>query len=300
MKTIKELLHFVDGYWKDTILTWVFVLTETACEILVVFFMQYLINDVSSANLDGIINNSIIIASIAIVSVVCGISAGFFAASASAGFGKNLREAMYVNIQNYSFSNIDKFSTSSIITRTTTDVTNVQNAFLQLIRTVIRAPFLVAFALVMCFITDWHLAWIFLIIIPFIFGALILLASRVYPYFKKIFTTYDNLNELVQEDVDGIRVVKSFNREDYQKEKFHKISEFIYKYFIKAERVISWSAPIMNLAVYGSIIAISYLGALAIVNSGGTELTVGGLLPAGGTLERLAQQAASADRRTPT
>jgi ATP-binding cassette subfamily B multidrug efflux pump len=236
-----------------------------------------LIDDVKATNMNGIYLYSGVIAILAVIAVATGILAGVTSASASAGFGKNLREAMYIQIQKYSFHDIDKFSTSSIVTRTTTDVTNVQNAYLQSIRAVIRAPFMMIFALIMCFVLEPKLAWIFLVIIPFVLFGLFFLASKVHPTFVKVFETYDSLNQVVQENVDGIRVVKSFNREDEEKKKFHGISDFIYKNFVHAEKLMAWNGPLMNLAVYGAIIAIGYFGGEMIVNSGATELTVGGM-----------------------
>lgn len=283
ISTLKFLMGHIKQYWKVTCLTWLMVLLETACEVFVAYFMQDLINSINNVAASGTVDPKPIymyagiIAGFAIVAAITGILAGAFAAKASAGFGKNLREAMFVHIQDFSFKNIDQFSTSSIITRTTTDVSNVQFAFLQIIRATIRAPFLMVFSLIMCFITDWKIAWIFLIIIPLILGSLLLLAKFVHPTFEKVFTTYDKLNEEVQEDVDGIRVVKSFNREDYQKKKFGKVSEFIYKNFIFAEKVMALNSPILNCAVYGAIAAISYFGATQIVASNGTELGVGAL-----------------------
>ena len=281
MKTYKQLLKYIHGYWKDTILTWVSVFVEVICEVLVVFFMQYLIDAVkgisSNESLKWIYIYSAIIAGIAIVACFTGISAGYFAASASAGFGKNLRKAMYDHIQDYSFKNIDKFSASSIVTRTTTDITNVQNAFLMTIRMVIRAPFLMIFSLIMCFVTQWRLSWIFLIIIPILLFALLWIAKHVHPTFVKIFDTYDALNETVEEGVDGIRIVKAFNREKEQSDHFKGVSDFIYRNFIKAEKMLAFNSPLMNTAVYAAMIGIAYLGSIMIINSGGTDFTVGGL-----------------------
>lgn len=279
MKTLKKLLSYIKSYWKDTILTWFMVLGESVCEVLVVFYMQYLIDGVKAADIHSIYLYAGVIAILAVSAAVMGILAGIWSASASAGFGKNLREAMYIQVQKYSFTNIDKFSTSSIITRTTTDITNVQNAFLQVIRAVIRAPFMMIFALIMSFFTDWKLAWIFLILIPIILFFLLMLAKKVHPLFVKVFETYDDLNEVVDEDIDGIRVVKSFDRENYEKKKFHGVSNFIYKNFVKAEKIMAWNSPLMNLAIYGSCIFLAYLGANAIISptGGGVGLTVGGL-----------------------
>ena len=281
--TLKFLLKNIHGYWKVTILTWFMVLIETACEVFVAFFMQDLIDSVNEIGASGemdagpIYMYAGIIASFAVVAAITGILAGAFAAKASAGFGKNLRDSVFSHVQEFSFKNIDKFSTSSIITRTTTDVTNVQFAFLQVIRAVIRAPFLMVFALIMCFVTDWKIAWIFLIIIPIVLFALLFLAKFVHPTFVTVFDTYDKLNEEVQEDVDGIRVVKSYDRESYMKEKFGKVSDFIYRNFVHAEKIMAANNPILTLAVYGAITLISYFGAQQIVASNNTELSVGAL-----------------------
>lgn len=284
MNTYKKLAKYIGSYWKDTVFTWLSVFVEVICEVGVVFMMQFLIDEVKaitgeSTQLKLIAIYSAGIALLAIIAAVSGVTAGYFAASASAGFGKNLRKAMYDRIQDYSFKNIDKFSTSSIVTRTTTDVTNVQNAFMMTIRMVIRAPFLMTFALIMCFVTQWRLAWIFLIIIPVILFLLLFIAKKVHPTFVKIFDTYDALNETVEEDVDGIRIVKAFNREKVQSDKFRSVSDFIYKNFIYAEKMLSFNSPIMNTAVFGAMIGISYLGARLIIETSGSEhpFTVGGL-----------------------
>ena len=284
MNTYKKLAKYIGPYWKDTIFTWLSVFIEVICEVGVVFMMQFLIDEVKAINgestqLKLIAVYSGGIALLAIIAAITGILAGYFAASASAGFGKNLRKAMYDRIQDYSFKNIDKFSTSSIVTRTTTDVTNVQNAFMMSIRMVIRAPLLMTFALIMCFVTQWRLAWIFLVIIPVILFLLLYISKKVHPTFVKIFDTYDALNETVEEDVDGIRIVKAFNREKVQSNKFRSVSDFIYKNFIYAEKLLSFNSPIMNTAVYGAMIGISYLGARLIISTNNTEhpFTVGGL-----------------------
>lgn len=284
MNTYKKLAKYIGSYWKDTVFTWLSVFVEVICEVGVVFMMQFLIDEVKaitgeSTQLKLIAIYSAGIALLAIIAAISGVLAGYFAASASAGFGKNLRKAMYDRIQDYSFKNIDKFSTSSIVTRTTTDVTNVQNAFMMTIRMVIRAPFLMTFALIMCFVTQWRLAWIFLIIIPVILFLLLFIAKKVHPTFVKIFDTYDALNETVEEDVDGIRIVKAFNREKVQSDKFRSVSDFIYKNFIYAEKMLSFNSPIMNTAVFGAMIGISYLGARLIIETSGSEhpFTVGGL-----------------------
>jgi ATP-binding cassette subfamily B multidrug efflux pump len=251
-KTLNKILHYVHGYWKDTILTWIFVLVESICEVLVAYFMQFLvnaINNIGSGSINEVYLYSGVIAGMAVFAALMGILAGYWAASASAGFGKNLRAAMY------------KFSTSSIVTRTTTDVTNVQNAFLMAIRAVLRAPFMMIFALIMCFVTQWTLAWIFFIIIPVVLFLLLFLAKKAHPLFVKIFNQYDNLNESVEEDVDGIRVVKSFNQEGAEKKSFNAVSQSIKTDFIHAEKILSFNSVIINGSVYLAILLISLFGA---------------------------------------
>ena len=276
MRTIKFLAKYIKQYKKDTFLTWGFVLIESVLEVLIAYIMQFLLTAVKNGQLGGI--NGVymfsgIIAIMALVATGAGIGAGYFASSAAAGFSKNLREAMFVKIQEYSFKNIDKFSTSSIVTRTTTDVTNVQNAFMMIIRMVLRAPFMMIFSLIMCFVTEWQLAWIFLIIIPVVLFFLLFIAKKVHPIFEKIFNTYDQLNASVEENVDGIRVVKSFNRANEQISHFENVSSSIKKGFIRAEKILSFNNPIMNLAVYAAMIAISILGANLITSSKGSDLS---------------------------
>lgn len=280
-KLIKRILEINKGNWKDTYLTWICVLVETVAEVLVAFFLQYLINGINNLNttnnLSSIFAYSGGILALAIIAAATGIIAGIYAANASAGFGRNLRREIFMKIQTYSFENIDKFSTSSIVTRTTTDVTNVQNAFLMVIRSVIRAPIMMIFALIMCLITKWELAMIFLALIPITLGLLILIASKAHPIFERIFNHYDMMNENVEEDVEGIRAVKSFNREKTQVEIFKDSSNFIYNNFIKAESLLSFNAPIMDFASYAAMLLLSYFGAWIIVNHLDASFNIGEL-----------------------
>ncbi len=282
MKEIIKLLRYIKGYWKDTILTWVCVLFECVAEGLVAYFMQFFIDEVKDLsvnpeNLDAIFMYSGIIAGMALLAAATGIIAGVFAASAAAGFGKNLREALFVHVQDYSFKNIDKFSTSSLVTRTTTDITNVQGAFQMICRAVVRAPFLMIFALIMCFVTYWQAALVFLVFIPVAGFVLIFIANKTHPIFVKVFNAYDDLNQAVDEDVDGIRVVKSFNREDYMKEKFGKVSYWIFSNFKKAEKRIALNGPFMNIATYTTTIIISIIVSNAIVSTHETAIGIGAL-----------------------
>ena len=304
-KTYAYLMKSLKGYKKDTAWTWFFVVFETFCEILVPFFMQFLIDSInkigdisapSSADKYGGIIKSFVtwvdsfagvtyspyvygafMAAAAILGAVFGVFAGYWAASASSGLGHNLRKDMYYHLQDYSFNNIDKFSTSSIVTRLTTDVTNVQFAFQSSIRAVLRAPLIMIFALIMSFVTSWKLALVFLCIIPVILFILIFLATIVHPIFVAVFNKYDDLNQEVQEDLSGIRVVKSFGRQEEEKSKFSSISDFIYKKFTKAEQIMAFQNPAMQLLVYASILTIVVFGSSIIISSNGTELTAGGL-----------------------
>ncbi len=268
----KKVLLYIGEYKKDTFFAWIYVILESICEALVAFMMQYLVTAINQKDVNGIYLYCGVIAALVIVACFTGIMSGYWAASASSGLGKNLRRSMYEKVQKYSFKNIDKFSTASIVTRLTTDVTNVQNAFQMAIRAVVRAPLLLIISLIMCFITEWKVAWVFAVIVPLILFLLLFIAKFVHPTFVEVFNKYDELNESVQEDVDGIRVVKAFNREDLQTKKFNGVSEFIYKKFTFAERILAFNNPIMNVAVYGALILLAYFGSVLIVNSGGTEM----------------------------
>ena len=265
--TLKVLSKHIKGFWKDAILTWGCVILETALEILIAFFIQFLLEQVRINNINGIILWACIIAGMAVLAAALGVLAGYWASSASAGFGRNLRQSMFEKVQDYSFKNIDKFSPSSIVTRTTTDVTNVQFSFMMTIRMVLRAPLMMLFALIMCFIMAPGLAWIFLIIIPLVLFVLLFIASKAHRRFVLIFNTYDDLNESVEEDVDGIRVVKSFDRKSYHVSHFNKVSDFIYKNYVANERLLSFNNPFMNFAIFTAMILISILGSKIITSN---------------------------------
>lgn len=265
--TLKVLGKHIKGFWKDAILTWTCVILETALEILIAFFIQFLLEQVRANNINGVILWACIIAGMAVLAAGLGILAGYWASSASAGFGRNLRQGMFEKVQDYSFKNIDKFSPSSIVTRTTTDVTNVQFSFMMTIRMVLRAPLMMLFALIMCFIMAPGLAWIFLIIIPLVLFVLLFIASKAHHRFVLIFNTYDDLNESVEEDVDGIRVVKSFDRKSYHVSHFNKVSDFIYKNYVANERLLSFNNPFMNFAIFTAMILISILGSKIITSN---------------------------------
>ncbi len=275
---IRKLMRSLREYKKDTILTPVFVIVEVALEITIPYIMSFLIdNGIEAGNMRVIVKLGVILIVCALVSLTGGTLAGKYAASASAGLSRNLRKDMYAKVQEYSFSNIDKFSTASIVTRLTTDVTNVQNAFMMTIRTAVRCPIMLIFALVVSFTINARLATVFLIMVPIVGVILAVISITVHPYFKKVFNTYDELNAATQENLSGIRVVKSFIREKFENEKFRSVSQTIYKYFCKAEKRINWNMPVMSAAIYTVLIIISWLGAKAIVISGNNAGIVGGL-----------------------
>lgn len=272
---IKHLVKSIREYKKPAILTPIFMVLEVAMEIIIPFLVAKLIDEGVNANDTKsilIIGAELLIA--ALLSLFFGVQSGKNAAIASAGFAKNLRQDMYEKIQKYSFFNIDKFSTSSIVTRLTTDVTNVQQAFMMIIRGAVRAPITIVCALVMSFTINPKVALIFLIASPILGGLLILIAKTVHPIFEKVFRTYDKLNNVVQENVRGIRVVKSFVKEDAEISKFDKVSQTIYENFYRAEKLLALNNPLMQFTVYTCITLISWFGAKAIV--GGT-LTTGEL-----------------------
>lgn len=272
----KSLAKYMNGSWKYCILAWIFVSVEVIGEVLIPFFASRAINIIdpseggamTSGDVPQLVYVCLIMITMAVVSCLGGVMAGFFASIASSNFGRNLRQTMYYHIQDYSFSNIDKFSTSSLVTRLTTDVTNVQNSVQAILRTIVRSPIMLIFAFIMASITSWQLSLIFLVIIPVLGFVLFYIAAKVHPTFVKVFNTYDDLNASVQENLSGIRVVKSFGREDFEQEKFGRVSYYIYKTFLHAERILAFNSPMMNLAVYASMILIGYFGAKMILASG--------------------------------
>lgn len=272
----KTLLNYMKGYWKYVFLAWVCVAVEVVCEVLIPFLSQYVINIIQPEPPAVMTTNDVpsllvycgIMVAMAIVSCIGGILAGYFAAIASSNFGRKLRQAMYYNIQNFSFSNIDKFSTASLITRLTTDCTNVTFSVQAIVRMVVRAPFMMVFAVVMAAITSWQLSLVFLGAIPVLGFVLFFVSIKVHPTFVKVFNAYDDLNASVQENLTGIRVVKSFGREQFENEKFGRVSYFIYKTFLHAERILAVNSPFMQLSVYACMLIISYFGASLIVASG--------------------------------
>ncbi|NFG40189.1 ABC transporter ATP-binding protein [Clostridium botulinum] len=268
---VKKITSFIREYKKESILTPIFIALEVIMEMIIPLLMAMIIDrGIERGNIKEVFVIGAIMLIIAFLSLSFGAIAGKLASKASSGLAKNLRQEMYYNIQNYSFSNIDKYSTAGLVTRLTTDVTNVQNAFQMIIRMCVRAPFTLISAMIICFYINAKLALIFLGAIVFLGGALYLILTKVHPYFKKVFKKYDDLNASVQENLTGIRVVKAYVREDYEISKFHKASKNLYENFIKAEKLIILNSPIMQFTMYVCMILLSWLGA-KMVGSGSMQ-----------------------------
>lgn len=266
---VRKLLRSVREYKTSSLLAPLFVTCEVILEVIIPMLMANLIDfGIEAGNMQYILKMGLALVICCIVSLTFGALSGKYAAVASAGFAKNLREDMYNKVQEYSFSNIDKFSTASIVTRLTTDITNIQNAYMMSIRVAVRCPIMLIFALFMAFQINSHLAPIFVIAIPILAVGLVIIISNAKRIFERIFRTYDKLNNVVQENLHGIRVVKSFVREDHETEKFCSVSKEIYQDFSKAEKILAFNAPLMQFCAYGCMLLISWLGAKLIVASG--------------------------------
>ena len=269
---IKKLAKYIKQYKKDAILTPIFVVFEVILEVLIPFLMAKIIDvGIQNNDLNYIFKLGIILVVSALLSLTFGMLSARYASKASAGFAKNLRQGMFYNIQNYSFTNIDKFSTSSLVTRLTTDVTNVQMAFQMIIRILVRAPIMLIFALAMSFSINSKLALIFVVTMPILAVVLFTIAIKAHPYFEKVFRKYDVLNRVVGENLNAIRVVKAYNREEHEQEKFEEVNNEVYKLFKKAEKIVAFNSPAMQLTIYTCILLLSWLGAKMIV--GGTMQT---------------------------
>ena len=272
---VKTLMKQIKEYKKDSLLTMFYAIVEVILEIMIPLLMAGLIDQgIEAQNMSAITRYGIMMFVIALCTLSLGFLAGKFAARASTGFAANLRDAMYTNIQTFSFSNIDKYSTAGLVTRLTTDVTNVQVAYQMIIRMCIRAPMSLMSALAMAMIINFKLSLIFVAAIVFLVLVLGMIMYKAMRYFNQVFPKYDDLNESVQENVVGIRVVKSFVREKHENEKFKKAAQSIYKMFVKAESVLAFNNPAMMVSVYSCILLLSWLGAKSVV--GGT-LTTGQL-----------------------
>ena len=273
---IKTIGKSVKEYKLPSILTPAFIVVEVVMETVIPMIMAILIDNFDKG-MEPIIKYGLILVAMAVVSLACGILGGKYAAIASTGLAKNLRQDMYFALQEFSFREIDNFSASSLVTRMTTDVTNLQNAYQMIIRGAIRTPLMLIFAFAMSFSINWKIALIFLAVVPVLGGALALIIIKVLPFFRKIFKRYDALNNSVQENVRGIRVVKAFVREDYEKEKFGTAVERVRSDFTYAEKILALNNPIMMFAIYAVIMVVASYGSTLIIDTKETELTTGQL-----------------------
>ena len=278
MNIIRVLKKSIREYKRDSILTPILVAFESLTECFLPLMVATLVNKMQNGcDLSVIVKYGVILIIMACFSLLFGALAGITAANASAGFGKNLRKDLFVAVQNFSFENIDRFSASSLVTRMTTDVTNVQMAYMMIIRTVIRAPLMLVFSLIMGFVMGGRLALIFLFTIPVLGIGLGLVIKKTMPLFRKVFRKYDNLNNSVQENINGIRVVKSFVREDFEMKKFNTAAEDVCNDFTRAEKILALNNPMMQFCIYVVMIFVMTFGSFLVVNFGGAIIQVGQL-----------------------
>mgnify|MGYP002801092105 FL=1 len=273
---LKTLAKCIREYKLASILSPIFVTIEVVLECLIPFVITWLLGAIreGASGMGKVWMYGGILIAMAVVSLVAGALAGAFCARASAGFAKNVRKDMFYNIQTFSFENIDKFSTPSLVTRMTTDVWNLQMAYMMIVRIAVRCPVMIVFAAVMAFVMGGNLAWIFIAVIPVLVIALLIIMWKALPMFQKLFPKYDDMNESIQENIKGIRVVKSYVREDYEKQKFGKTSGGLCKEFTRAERLLAWNNPIMQFCFYGVLSAVLFIGSYFIIQSAGTANSV--------------------------
>ena len=274
---IKTLLKSVREFKRASIVTPILVFFEVILECIIPFVIAEMVKTIETPDTDKI--NTVlvygaVVAVLALTSLTFGTIAGITSAKASCGFAKNLRHDLYYSVQDFSFENIDRFSTSSLVTRLTTDVTNVQHAYMMIIRMAIRSPFMFIFAIVAAFITGGQLAWIFVVVIPILGFAVFGIAKKAMPMFRKAFKRYDKLNESVQENIKGMRVVKSFVREDYEKDKFGRASGDVCRDFTRIERLLALNNPVMQLCLNVVMVFMLTFGSYVVVQSGGEALNV--------------------------
>ncbi len=273
---IPKLLKSLRQYKKDTILALVFIIGEVILEVLIPAITAPMVNAIKAgAEMNEILKSGGLIAIAAVVSLACGALAGGFSARASAGFAGNLRADIFSRVQKFSFGNIDKFSTSSLVTRMTTDITTVQNAFMMAIRIAVRAPLMFAFAIVMAFISGGSLATTFVIVVPVMAVGLVIIGKLAMPAFRAVFKKYDKLNESIEENVRGMRVVKGFAREEYEKEKFGKASSNIRFDFTKAEKIVGLNSPLMEMCMFFNTAFVLYIGSKMVIGGRGEIIDIG-------------------------
>lgn len=275
---LKRLMKCVGEYKRPTIVTPIFITGEAIIESVMPFIIANLINDIKDGcELNRIIYNGGILFLLACVSLIFGGLAGFTSAKAAAGFAKNLRRALFNKTQEFSFENIDKFSSASLVTRMTTDVMNVQMSFMMIIRSAIRSPLMFIFSVTMAYCMGGYLATIFVIVVPILIFGLLMIARKAMPAFHAVFKKYDKLNESIEENVVAMRTVKGFVREEYEKEKFGSAAESIRNDFTRAERIVALNSPLMQFCLYSVMILVLLFGSRAIITSGGTHIDVGQL-----------------------
>ena len=270
---LKRLSKCVREYKLPVVLTLIFIVLEAVIETMIPFITADLVNQIKvGANMDLVVKRGILLVCLAIVSLCCGGIAGFTCAKASAGFAKNLRHDIFNRIQTFTFSNIDKFSSTSLVTRMTTDVSNVQMSFMMLIRTAIRCPLMLIFSVVMAYVMGGALASLFVVVIPFLAFGLILIAKKAMPAFRSVFKRYDHLNESIEENVRGMRVVQGFSREGSEKEKFGGAADSICADFTKAERIVALNTPLMQICLYFNMAFVLLVGSRLIIETGSIDV----------------------------
>ena len=275
---IKTLAKSVREYKRPAIITLFLMVGEVLIEVLIPFITANLINVIKAgADISQVVKTGLILAAMAIASLTCGGLGGYTGSKASAGFAKNLRGDIFRRVQGFAFENIDKFSTASLVTRMTTDINNVQQAFMMIIRIAVRAPLMLVFAVVMAYIMGGKLSMTFVIVIPVLVAGLLLIAREAMPAFRAVFKKYDRMNESIEENVRAMRVVKGFARESYEKQKFSAASHDICKDFTHAERVVALNSPLMQICLYFNMVFVLYVGSKIIVTSGGAQIDVGQL-----------------------
>ncbi len=273
---IQNLTKQAKGNLFPTFLTILFVILEVVMDVTIPFLMAFLLDrGVDAGNLNEIFKWGALLLFCALIALLFGVLSGHFAAKASTGFARNVRKSLFYRVQDFSFSNIDKFSTASLVTRMTSDVTNIQQAYQMLTRIAVRSPVMLLFSFVMAYSINARLSMVYLVAIPVLGIGLFFLIRAAYPIFTRVFKIYDRLNMVVQENIRGIRVVKSFVREEYEKTKFNAVSDEIYQNFMKAEKIVAFNSPLMQGTMYLSILAISYIAARLIVSS---SMTTGQLM----------------------
>jgi len=273
---VKELARSIREYKKPSIITPILVSTEVVIECVIPFITATLVNEIKNGcGISTIMRYGVILIIMAFLSLMLGAIAGTTCATASCGFAKNLRKDMFYGIQNYSFENIDKFQTSSLITRMTTDVTNVQHAYMMIIRIAVRAPLMLIFAFVMAFAMGGRMAWIFLVVAPILATGLGIVMYKIFPLFKRVFKKYDALNSSIQENIKGMRVVKSFVRESYEQEKFNVAAQDVCTDFTKAERILAFNGPLMQFCIYAVTVFVLSFGSYTIITSRGLDFNIG-------------------------